>query len=107
MDFKNAFSHLIGEDELKSLSLNMPADSGACIMAINKTIQSQLEITLVEKERFKCQITVYRNTMWQVLVFIRFASGKATCNTSVSPGDSKPLIRCYTNGENRCADVII
>ena len=91
MDFKNAFSHLIGDDELKSLSLNMPAGSGACIMAINKTIQSQMEITFVEKERFKCQITVYRNTMWQVLVFIRFANRKATCNTFVLASHYKEL----------------
>lgn len=64
MDFKNARRHIIGEDEVKSLRLNVLADSGAYMMAINETIQSQLELPFVEKERFKWQIAVYRNTMW-------------------------------------------
>ena len=58
MDFKNALSHIIGENELKSLRLNMLADSGACMMTINKTIQLQLLLLFIEKRKVLMAIAV-------------------------------------------------
>jgi len=34
--------HIIDDEEIKSINLNMPADSGAYMIAINETIQEQL-----------------------------------------------------------------
>jgi predicted aspartyl protease len=38
--------HLIGDDEVNSIRLNMLVDSGAYMMAINETICQQLNLTL-------------------------------------------------------------
>ena len=58
MDFKNALSHIIGENELKSLRLNMLADSGARMMTINKTIQLLLLLPFIEKRKVVMEIAV-------------------------------------------------
>ena len=41
-DLVMARRNMIGEDEIKHMRLNMLVDSGAFMMAINETIQSQL-----------------------------------------------------------------
>lgn len=64
MDFKNARRHIIGEDEVKSLRLIVLADSGAYMMAINETIQSQLLLPFIEKRKVLMAIAVCMNTMW-------------------------------------------
>ncbi len=46
--------HIIGEDELKHMTVNMLADSGAYMMAINESIQEQLQLSV--KERRKAQM---------------------------------------------------
>ncbi len=92
VDYENARRHIIGEDEIRSLRLNVLADSGAYMMAINETIQSQLELPFVEKR--KVQMADSSVNEYDVVgpVFIRFANRKATCNAFVLPGDSEPLL---------------
>ncbi len=43
--------HIIGEDEVRRLRTAMRVNSGAYMMAINETIQSQLELPLVEMRK--------------------------------------------------------
>ncbi len=38
VDFENARRNIIGEDEIRKMRLNLLADSGAYMMAINETI---------------------------------------------------------------------
>ena len=45
--------NIIGEDEIKQMTVNMLVDSGAYMMAINETIQEQLQLPV--KERRKAQ----------------------------------------------------
>ena len=61
-------------------------------MAINETIQSQLELPFVEKR--KVQIADNSVAEYNVVgpLYIRFSNRKATCNAFVLPGDSEPLL---------------
>ncbi len=84
--------HIIGEEEIKRIRLNMLVDSGAYMMAINETIQSQLELPFIEKR--KVQVADSRVVEYDVVgpVHVKFGNRKATCNAFVLPCDSKPLL---------------
>ena len=92
VDLENARRNIIGEDEVRSLHLNMLADSGAYMMAINETIQSQLELPFIEKR--KVQMADSRVVEYDVVgpVNVKFVNRKATCSAFVLPGDSEPLL---------------
>ena len=91
-DSEMARRSIIGEDEIRSLNLTMLVDSGAYMMAINETIQSQLDLPLVEMR--KVQVADSRVAEYPVVgpIHVRFANRKATCNAFVLPGDSEPLL---------------
>ena len=92
VDAENAKKNIIGIDEIRKVSLNVLVDSGAYMMAINETIQSQLELPFIEKR--KVQVADNRIVEYDVVgpVYVKFANRKATCNTFVLPGDSEPLL---------------
>ena len=104
LDAGNAKKNIIGEDEIKRLKLNMLVDSGAYMMAINETIQSQLELDFVEKR--KVQVADSRVVEYDVVgpVLVKFANRQAMCNAFVLPGDSEPLLGAIPIGE---MDVLI
>ena len=91
-DMEMARRHIIGTDEIKRMQLNMLVDSGAYMMAINETIQSQLELPFVEKR--KVQVADSRVIEYEVVgpVFVKFKNRTAVCNAFVLPGDSEPLL---------------
>ena len=84
--------NVIGEDEVRSLRTTMLVDTRAYMMAINETIQSQLELPLVEMR--KVQLDDSRTAEYAVVgpVKVRFANRKAACNAFILPGDSEPLL---------------
>ena len=92
LDAGNAKKNIIGQDEIKRLKLNMLVDSGAYMMAINETIQSQLELGFIEKR--KVQVADSRVVEYDVVgpVLVKFANRQAMCNAFVLPGDSEPLL---------------
>src|SRR5450631_2306986 len=83
---------LMDQDEVKRMHVNMLVDSGAYMMAINETIQAQLEFPHIEKR--KVQVADGRVVEYDVVgpVNVKFANRKATCNAFVLPGDSEPLL---------------
>ena len=91
-DMEMARRHSIGTDEIKRMQLNMLVDSGAYMMAINETIQSQLELPFVEKR--KVQVADSRVIEYEVVgpVFVKFKNRTAVCNAFVLPGDNEPLL---------------
>ena len=46
-----ARKHINADEEIRGVHLNMLVDSGAYMMAINETIQSQLELPFIEKRK--------------------------------------------------------
>jgi clan AA aspartic protease len=84
--------NIIGKEEVKEITLKMLVDTGAYMMAINDTIQSQIELPFIEKR--KVQLADSRVVEYDVVgpVEVRFANRIATCNAFVLPGDSEPLL---------------
>ena len=58
-DLALARRHVIGEEEVKRINVNMLVDSGAYFMAINESIQSQLELPFIEKRKADFDISSY------------------------------------------------
>ncbi|SDD10791.1 pepsin/retropepsin-like aspartic protease family protein [Niabella drilacis] len=103
-DLEFAKRHVIGEEEVRRMRLNILVDSGAYMMAINETIQSQLELPFVEKR--KVQLASGQVVEYDVVgpVDVRFANRKALCSAFVLPGDREPLLGAIPMGE---MDVLI
>ncbi len=91
-DIGNASRHVIGQEEIRRMRLDMLVDSGAYMMAINETIQSQLELPFVEKR--KVQLASGQVVEYDVVgpLEVRFANRRAICTAFVLPGDSEPLL---------------
>jgi clan AA aspartic protease len=91
-DLTMARRHFIGEDEVKRMRLNMLVDSGAYMMAINETIQSQLQFPFIEKR--KVQLASGQVVEYDVVgpIDVRFANRRAVCSAFVLPGDSESLL---------------
>jgi hypothetical protein len=91
-DVALAKRHYIGIDEVRRIRLSMMADSGAWMMAINESIQSQMEFSYIDKREVRLangQIEEY-----DVVgpIGVRFANRRAICSAFVLPGESEPLL---------------
>ena len=84
--------NIIGEEEVKRMHINILVDSGAYMMAVNDTIQAQLDLPFVEKR--KAQMASGDVVEYEVVgpLMVKFANRTATCNAFVLPGDSEPLL---------------
>ena len=91
-DLALARKHIIGEEEIKSMHLNMLADSGAFMMAINENIQEILQIPFLEKRKAVMAdgTIVEYDTVGPIMV--KFKNRTATCNAFVLNGDAEPLL---------------
>ena len=91
LDLGNARRHIIGEEEVRRLRVTMMVDTGAYMMAINETIQSQLGLPY--KDRRKVRLAGGEVVEYDVVgpIDVKFANREATCNAFVLPGDSEPL----------------
>ena len=91
-DLALARRSLIGEEEVKHIRVNMLVDSGAYMMAINETIQQQLQLPFVEKR--KAQMADGSVIEFAVVgpIQLRFANRTAVCNAFVLKGDNECLL---------------
>jgi clan AA aspartic protease len=91
-DITLARRNIIGYEEVKRMRLSMLVDSGAYMMAINETIQSQLEFPFIEKR--KVQLASGEVAEYDVVgpIDVRFANRRAVCSAFVLPGDSESLL---------------
>jgi len=91
-DIGLARRHLIGAEEIKRMRLSMLVDSGAYMMAINETIQSQLKFPFIEKRTV--QLASGQVVEYDVVgpIDVRFANRRAVCSAFVLPGDSESLL---------------
>ena len=84
--------HIIGEEEVKEMYVNMLVDTGAYMLAINKNIQEQLQLPVIEKR--KAQLANGSVEEYDVVgpVEVRFKNRQCTCRAMVLPGDNEPLL---------------
>jgi len=74
------------------MNVNMLVDSGAYMMAINETIQEQLQLPLLEKR--KAQNASGHVEEYKVVgpIEVKFKNRRTVCNALVLPGDNEPLL---------------
>jgi clan AA aspartic protease len=91
-DLEMARKYMIGEEEVKRMPVSMLVDTGSVMLAINESIQEQLQLPIVEKR--KVQLANSHIAEYDVVsqVELRFANRRTLCNAIVLPGDSVPLL---------------
>jgi clan AA aspartic protease len=91
-DLALARRHVIGEEEVKRLNVNMLVDSGAYFMAINETIQSQLELPFIEKR--KAVMADGSIVEYDVVgpIEVKFKNRRCSVDAFVLQGNNEPLL---------------
>jgi clan AA aspartic protease len=84
--------HIIGQEEVKQMNINMLVDTGSYNLCINEEIQEQLNFPVVEKR--KAQTADGRIVECDVVdnVQVRFKNRATTCRAMILPGDCEPLL---------------
>ncbi len=91
-DIGLARKYVIGEEEIKRMNVKMLVDTGSIMLAINETIQEQMQFPVVEKR--KGQLANGHIIECDVVsaVELRFKNRQTSCRAMVLPGDSEPLL---------------
>jgi hypothetical protein len=91
-DLALARRNLLDVDEVKRMHINMLADSGAYMMAINENIQAILQLPFREKRKSVMAdgSVVEHDVVGPVEV--KFKNRTAVCNAVVLQGDNEPLL---------------
>lgn len=84
--------HIIGEDEVKRMTVSALVDTGSYMLCINENIQEQLQLPVVEKR--KAQLANGEIVQCDVVapVELRFKNRATTCRAMVLPGDGEVLL---------------
>lgn len=91
-DLALARRSILNKDEVKKMLVNMLVDSGAYMMAINETIQEQLQLPYKEKRKsIMADGSVVEHDVVGPIE-VRFKNRTAVCNAVVLQGDNEPLL---------------
>jgi clan AA aspartic protease len=84
--------HIIGEEDIKRIHVNMLVDTGSVYMCINETVQEQLQLSVVEKR--KGQLADGRVVEYDVVgpIEVRFKNRRCVVDAMVIPGDNELLL---------------
>ena len=91
-DLGLARRHIIGEEEIKRINVRMLADSGAYMMAINESIQAQLELPFIEKRKAVMADNSIREFDVVGPIMVKFKNRTGTCNAYLLEGNAEPLL---------------
>jgi len=91
-DIALARRYVIGEDEIKRMTVTALVDTGSYMLCINESIQEQLQFPFLEKR--KAQLADGQIVECNVIgpVELRFKNRQTTCRAMVLPGDSEVLL---------------
>lgn len=91
-DIEMARRHVIGEEEVKRVHVNLLVDSGAYNLCINETIQEQLDLPFIEKR--KAQLANGHIEEYDIVgpIVLKFKNRQTVCNAMVLSGDNEPLM---------------
>jgi clan AA aspartic protease len=84
--------NIIGEDEVKKMDINVLVNTGSYMLAINETIQEQLQLPVVEKR--KAQLANGSVVEYDVVgpIEVKFKNRRCSVDAMVLPGDNEPLL---------------
>ena len=91
-DLAFARKHIIGDEEIKKVTINILVDTASYMLAINENIQEILQLPVVEKrnailangQRISCDVVSP--------IELRFKNRRTVCSAMVLPGDNEPLL---------------
>jgi clan AA aspartic protease len=91
-DLEMSRRHVIGEEEIKRITVSMLVDSGAYNLCINESIQEQLDLPFVEKRK-----AIMANGSIEEFdvvgpIQVRFKNRKTICYAMVLSGNNEPLL---------------
>jgi len=91
-DLVLARRNFIGEDEIKSIRVNMLVDTGSVYMCINESIQEQLQLPVLEQR--KGQLANGHIVEYNVVgpLEVRFKNRRCSVNAMVLPAENEPLL---------------
>ena len=91
-DLEMARRHIIGQDEVKRMTVSALVDTGSYMLCINENIQEQLQLSVVEKR--KAQLANGEIVQCDVVapVELRFKNRATTCRAMVLPGNNEVLL---------------
>ncbi len=92
IDLGLAKRNVIGEEEVKRMTVNMLVDTGSIYMCINETVQEQLQLSIVEKR--KGQLADGSVVEYDVAgpIEVRFKNRRCVVDAMVLPGDNELLL---------------
>ena len=83
---------IMDKDEVKRMHINMLVDSGAYMMAINESIQEQLQLPFIEKRKsIMADGSIVEHSVVGPIV-VKFQNRQAVCNAVVLQGSNEPLL---------------
>lgn len=91
-DLGLARKKFIGEEEVKRMTIKALVDTGSYMLAINESIQEQLQLPVVEKRKAQMANGHILDCNVVAPVEIRFKNRRSTCSAIVLPGDAEPLL---------------
>jgi clan AA aspartic protease len=82
----------IDKDEVKRMVVSMLVDSGAYMMAINESIQEQLDLPFIDtRKSIMADGSIVEHEVVGPII-VKFKNRTATCNALVLPGNTEPLL---------------
>ncbi|MDI9364259.1 MAG: clan AA aspartic protease [Flavobacterium sp.] len=92
INLEMARRHIIGEEEVKRITVNMLVDTGSVYMCINENVQAQLQLSVVEKR--KGQLADGRIVEYDIVgpIEVRFKNRRCVVDAMVLPGDNELLL---------------
>jgi len=91
-DLVLARKFIIGEEEIKRMRITMLVDTGSYMLAINESIQEQLQFPVVEKRKAELANGHIVECDVVASVELKFKNRRTNCNAIVLPGNSEPLL---------------
>ena len=84
--------HIIGQEDIKRMAVNILVDTGSYMLAINENIQEQLQLPVIDLK--KAQTADGRIIACNVVapIVLIFKNRRFTGSAMVLPGDAEPLL---------------
>jgi clan AA aspartic protease len=91
-DLELARCGFMDKDEIKRIFTTLLVDTGSYMLAINESIQHQLQLPVVEKKRAIMADGTIVVCDVVAPVEIRFKNRRSSCSAMVLPGNAEPLL---------------
>ncbi len=91
-DLEVARPGFMDKDEVKRIWVTVLVDTGSYMLAINESIQEQLQLPVVEKRKAHLADGSIVECDVVAPVEIRFKNRQTTCRAMVLPGNSEPIL---------------